>query len=71
MLVVSEPPGIIIDDIFNPGELLFQMHELVGLFLIFGQGEFALGMIDNVVKFFVDGILVKGNGHSSQTLAGG
>ena len=71
MLVVLEPPGIIIDDIFNPGDLLFQMHELVGLFLILGQSEFALGMIDNELKFLVDGILIKGNGHTSQTLAGG
>jgi hypothetical protein len=47
------------------------MHEFVSLFLIFGQGESALGMIDNELKLLVDGILVKGNGHSSQTLAGG
>jgi hypothetical protein len=42
LIVVSEPPGISIDDIFHPGDLLFQMHEFVGLLLIFGQGEFAL-----------------------------
>ena len=34
MLVVSKPPGVVIYDIFQPGDLLFQVHELIGLFLI-------------------------------------
>ena len=58
MLVILEPPGVIVNDIFKPGDLIFKVHELICLFLIFCQGESAFGVINNIVKLLVYCILV-------------
>ena len=42
MLVFCQPPGIIIDNIFETRHLVFEMHELVSLLLVLGQRKPAL-----------------------------
>jgi hypothetical protein len=68
--IMAHPLGVMVDYILDFGQPVPHLQDFIHLLLIFGQDHPGVGMVDDVLDFGGDGILVKGDRHTPERLSG-
>ena len=65
---MAHPLWVVVNHILDLGQLVPHLQDLIHLLLIFGQDHPGVGVIDDVLHFRGDGILINGDRHTSERL---
>jgi len=66
--VAAHPAWIVVDDVLEARTSRLHVEELVDLLLVLDDGEPGLGVIDDELDLFLDGVLVDGYRDAAQSL---
>ena len=69
-LVGVHPAGVVIDDVFEPGEPFPHLQHLVDLFLVLGHDDAGVGGLQDAGEFVGDGVLIEPQGQDPGGLGG-
>ena len=64
---MPHPLGVIVDDILNLGELLPHLQDFIDLLLIFRQDQLGVGVIDDILNFRGDSVLINRHRHATES----
>ena len=70
LLVLPQAPGIVVDDVLEPGALRAHVQELVHLLLVLDHREPRLRVVHDVLHLLLDRVLVERHGHAAEGLGG-
>jgi hypothetical protein len=65
---MAHPLGVVVDHIRGLAELVLDLQDFIHLLLIFSQHHRGVGVIDDVLDFGGDGVLIDGHWYTAESL---